>query len=68
MGTWDIGVRAGYLNSPTKTTYGEALKLFTVLNGIGLSTGIGFPEDSMVHAEFDRVVVFAGVTAAVFEP
>jgi len=66
LGNLEFGVRTGYLNSPLKTTYGEAFKLMTVLNGIAINTGIGFPDNSLFMGEFNKMITFAGFTAALF--
>lgn len=43
-GAWEIGIRAGYLSSPSETTYGEAIRLGSVWQGVAFYGGLGFPE------------------------
>jgi hypothetical protein len=64
-GAWELGLRVGYLSSPSRTTYGEAVRLSTAWNGIGIHVGVGLPRASLVHREADAPLVFAGVSAAV---
>lgn len=43
-GAWEIGMRAGYLTSPSETTFGQAIRLSSVWQGIAFYGGLGFPE------------------------
>ena len=70
-GTWELGLRAGYLNSPSRSTYGEAIRLSTMWNGIAFHAGVGLPRAgvSLILAGVPRAdapLVFAGVAAAAF--
>jgi hypothetical protein len=58
-GAWQFGLRAGYLSSPSRSTYGEAIRLSTVWSGIGIHLGLGLPRA-------DAPLVFGGMSAAVF--
>lgn len=62
----EVGFRAGYLNSPVENTYGECLRISSVWQGISLNAGISFPEAEIFHRTDNKVIVFAGVTAAIF--
>lgn len=61
----EIGLRAGYLNSSVKNTYGEYLKISSVWQGINFNAGISFPEDEIFHGAVNNVIAFAGITAAI---
>jgi hypothetical protein len=63
-GLWEVGVRVGYLKSPLATTYGEAVRLSGIWNGIGLSVGVGLPRASLVQREKETPLFFAGASAA----
>jgi len=58
-GAWELGLRAGYLSSPSRSTYGEAVRLSTMARGIGFHVGVGLPRAN-------TALVFAGLSAAVF--
>ncbi len=68
VGDWTVGFRASYLSSPSRTTYGAAVKISKIWNGIGLNVGIGLPKDIVTGGESSRAVVFAGATVGLFEP
>jgi len=57
-GPWELGVRAGYLTSPARSTYGGAIRLSTAWSGIAFHIGVGLPRA-------DAPLVFAGMSAAV---
>jgi len=65
-GAWALGLRAGYLSSPSRSTYGEAIRLSTLWSGIAFHVGVGLPRASLFRHETDAPLVFAGVSAAVF--
>ncbi len=64
-GTWELGLRTAYLSSPSRTTYGEAVRMSTVLSGIVFHVGVGLPRASLFHRETSRPLLFAGVSGAV---
>jgi len=57
-GPWELGVRGGYLSSPSGSTYGEAIRLSTAWSGIAFHIGVGLPRAG-------AALVFAGMSAAV---
>ncbi len=62
----EIGFRVGYLNSSVEKTYGECLKISSVWQGISFNAGISFPEDEIFNGTANKVIVFSGITAAIF--
>lgn len=62
-GDWQLGVRVGFMSSPTRTTYGEAVTVSTLWNGIGLHVGVGLPRATLFHRETDKPMLFAWLTA-----
>ena len=64
----ELGIRAAYLNSPAKTTYGECVRISSMWHGINVNAGISFPEDALIRGAVDNAIAFAGITAAIFEP
>jgi hypothetical protein len=62
----EISLRVGYLNSSVENTYGECLKISSVWQGISFNAGISFPEDEIFNGTANKVIVFAGITAAIF--
>jgi hypothetical protein len=64
-GAWELRLRVGYLSSASRTTYGEAVSLATVWNGIGLNAGVGLPRGSLFQRASATPLVFAGVSAGV---
>ncbi len=64
-GAWELGLRAGYLSSPSHSTYGEAIRLSTMWSGIAFHIGVGLPRASLFRHEVDAPLVFAGMSAAV---
>lgn len=58
-GSWELGLRAGYLDSPSHTTYGEAVRLSGVWKGIGMQVGMGFPKrgESLLFAALSAGVL-----------
>ena len=57
-GTWEVGLRASYLDSPSLATSGEAAKLSAVWKGIGMQLGVGIPKHG-------AALVFAALNAGV---
>jgi hypothetical protein len=64
-GTWELGLRVGYLNGPSQVTYGEAVRLSTVWQGIGIQAGVGFPRAGFLHRKPAEPLLFAAATAGV---
>ncbi|MBM2811372.1 MAG: hypothetical protein HW416_2131 [Chloroflexi bacterium] len=65
-GDWELGLRVGYLTSPARSTYGEAVRLSTIWSGIRLHFGVGLPAASLFRGGAEAPLVFAGVSAGVF--
>ena len=63
-GDLELGFRLGYLNSPSQTSDGAAVRLGTVWNGLALHIGVGGTTRALLRGNWNNAVVFAGVGAA----
>lgn len=66
-GPVEVGFRGGYLKGKGLEEYGAAVQLMTVWNGAALNAGAALPKASLSRGRWDRVVVFATLTAAVIQ-
>jgi hypothetical protein len=64
-GELELGLRFGYLQSPSQTSDGMAARLGTVWNGLTLQAGVGGPTGDFLTGRWTHAVAFAGVSAAV---
>jgi hypothetical protein len=66
-GSVEVGFRGAYLKGKGLDEYGAAVQLMTVWKGAVLNAGAALPKPSLSRGRWDRVVVFATVTAAVIQ-
>jgi hypothetical protein len=66
-GPIEVGLRGSYLKGKERDEYGAAMQLMTVWQGAALNVGAALPKSSLSRGRWDRVVVFATVTAAVIQ-